>query len=146
MNVKQQLYWEDIAIGQELPALVKKPTTKTIVMWAGATDAYGEMHYDKDIALKNGFQGVILHGEMLGAYLMQLFAERIGARGYISSISYRHGKPAYPNQAFSCRAKATRKFEKDDKAFVVFDTWVEDEAGEKASAGSAAICLPKMSR
>ena len=68
-NTTSQLFWEDIDVGGELPTLVKKPTTKQVVMWAGAVDQYEPIHYDKDFALRVGFPGVILHGSMKGAFL-----------------------------------------------------------------------------
>ena len=33
----EQVYWEDVAEGMELPALVKEPTTRQLVQYAGAS-------------------------------------------------------------------------------------------------------------
>ncbi len=138
-----QEHWEDISIGDEFTPLTKKPTTKTIVMWAGAVDAYGDIHFDKDAALRDGFKGVILHGDMLGAYLMELLIDNIGNSGFISSISYRHTMANYPDRSYTCRARATGKSEIDGKAYVDLDVWIDNEAGEKTTVGKASVCLPR---
>ncbi|MDO8473093.1 MAG: MaoC/PaaZ C-terminal domain-containing protein [Dehalococcoidia bacterium] len=139
----KQPCWEDIEVGREFSGLTKKPTTKTIVMWAGAVDAYGEMHFDKDVALKDGFKGVILHGDMLGAYLMELLTDNTGSEGYISSISYRHTGANYPDMTYTCRAKPLSKHVADGKAYVDLDVWIENESAEKKTVGKATICLPQ---
>lgn len=139
----KQPCWEDVQVGQEFPPLSKKPTAKTIVMWAGAVDAYGEIHFDKDIAVQHGFKGVILHGDMLGAYLMQLFTDNIGTQGYISVISCRHTGTNYPDTTYTCHAKALDKHVADGKAYIDFDIWIENGSGEKNTVGKATVCLPQ---
>ncbi len=147
MNTQmKQPCWEDIQVGQELPPLSKKPTAKTIVMWAGAVDAYGEIHFVMDTAVQHGFKGVILHGDMLGAYLMQLFTDNIGSQGYISAISCRHTGTNYPDVTYTCNAKALAKRVDDGKALIDFDIWIGNSSGEKNTVGKATICLPRRGK
>jgi len=54
------VYWEDVAEGMELPPLVKHPTTRQLVQYAGASGDYYEIHYDQEYARGNGLEGVIL--------------------------------------------------------------------------------------
>ena len=56
------IFYEDIEVGSELPALVKCPTTMQLVKFAGASGDYYQIHYDKDFAQANGLPGVIAHG------------------------------------------------------------------------------------
>jgi acyl dehydratase len=49
-----KVYYEDIEVGAEISPLVKKPTTRQLVRWAGATGDFNEPHYDKDMALSWG--------------------------------------------------------------------------------------------
>ncbi len=48
----KQVFYEDVEVGMEIPPLVKTPSTRQLVMWAGASGDYYEIHYDKDFALK----------------------------------------------------------------------------------------------
>ena len=56
--MNRQLFYEDIAEGEDITPLVKQPTTTQLVMWAGASGDYNPIHYDKDYALKQGLPGV----------------------------------------------------------------------------------------
>ena len=47
----QQLFFEDIEVDGEIGLLVKEPTTRQLVMWAGASGDYNPIHYDKDFAI-----------------------------------------------------------------------------------------------
>ncbi len=49
----EQVYWEDVTEGMELPSLVKNPTTQQLVRYAGASGDYYQIHYDKDFAQGN---------------------------------------------------------------------------------------------
>ena len=60
--MSQQPYIQDVEPGQELTPLVKQPTTRQLVMYAGASGDFYEIHYDKDYALAQRLPGVILHG------------------------------------------------------------------------------------
>ena len=46
----EQIYYEDVKVDTELPTLVKHPTPRQLVMWAGAAGDLFEIHYDKDFA------------------------------------------------------------------------------------------------
>lgn len=63
-----QLYWDDVKVGVEIPRLIKHPTTRQLVKWAGASGDYYEVHYDKDFAQDKGLQGVIVHGRLKAAF------------------------------------------------------------------------------
>ena len=78
-----QPYLDDAAVGTELPALVKEPTTRQLVMYAGASGDFYEIHYDKDFAAEQGLPGVILHGALKSAYLGQLVTDWVGAEGRV---------------------------------------------------------------
>lgn len=138
-----QLYWEDLIEGSEMPSLAKKPSTRQIVMWAGAVDQYGESHYDKDFALSRGLPGVILHGSMKGAFLMQMLTDHIGPEGVIRRISYNDRRLDFPGKTIICRARVIRKYEEDSEARVDCEIWTENEEGEKTVEGSAVLSLPR---
>ena len=58
----EQVFYEDVEVGSEIPCLVKHPTPRQLVKWAGASGDYYEIHYDKDFAQANGLPGIIVHG------------------------------------------------------------------------------------
>src|SRR6185312_16513864 len=80
-----------VSAGDELPALVKHPTTRQLVQYAGAQGDFYEIHYDQDYARGVGLPGVILHGLLKAAFLGQLVTDWLGDRGTLKSfeVSYR---------------------------------------------------------
>ena len=71
-------FWDDVEVGQELPALVKRPSTRQLVKYAGASGDYYEVHYDKDFAVDIGLPGLIVHGALKNAYLAQVVTDWMG--------------------------------------------------------------------
>ena len=65
-----QLYFEDVGEGQELPTLEKKPTTRQLVMYAGASGDFNPIHIDEVFAAKSQFGGTIAHGMLVAAAIM----------------------------------------------------------------------------
>ena len=59
-------------VGQEIPELIKDPTTRQLVQYAGAQGDFYEIHYDQEYAKSVGLPGVILHGLLKAAFLGQL--------------------------------------------------------------------------
>ena len=49
----EQIYFEDVEEGSEIPTLRKDPTTQQLVKYAGASGDYYQIHYDKGFALNN---------------------------------------------------------------------------------------------
>ena len=48
-----QVYFEDVEEGTELPTLRKDPTTQQLVKYAGASGDYYQIHYDQNISKDN---------------------------------------------------------------------------------------------
>ncbi len=82
----KQITYEDVVVGQPLPTLIKHPTPRQLVMWAGASGEFSEMHYDKDFALKMGFPGIIVHGMLMASFLVQVLTDWIGEWGTLRKI------------------------------------------------------------
>ena len=76
-----QVYFEDVSEGTRLPTLVKTPTTQQLVMFACATYDYYELHYDRQYALENGVDDVIVHGPLKNSFLAQLVTDWMGEAG-----------------------------------------------------------------
>ena len=56
-----QVYIEDVKVGDEIPKLVKNCNTMQLVMWAAGSGDYYQIHYDKDFANLMGLPGVIAY-------------------------------------------------------------------------------------
>ena len=137
-----QLYYEDVIVGDEVTPLVKQPTTRQLVMWAGASGDYNPIHYDKDFAQSQGLPGVIVHGALAGSFLCQLITDWIGEKGVISKLNCSYRGMNLPGDTLTCRGKVTNKRVVDDKCYLECESWVENPKGEKTVTGRAVVVLP----
>jgi len=140
--MEQQLFYEDIEPGSEVTPLVKQPTTKQLVMWAGAVGDYQPIHYDKDFAQARNLPGVIVHGQLVGAFLCQLVTDWIGPAGVLKKISCSYKGMNFPGETITCRGKVTKKYEQDGQHLADCAIWAENPKGEKTAAGTATVALP----
>ena len=138
----EQVYWEDVNEGMEIPPLEKKPTTRQLVRWAGASGDFYEIHYDKDFALGNALPGVIVHGALKSAWLGQLLTDWVGEGGRIKKYGCSYRGMDVPGDTLTCRGKVTRKYVEGDEHLVELEIWLENGQGQKTTPGSAVVVLP----
>ena len=138
----EQLYYQDVTVGDEVTPLVKQPTTRQLVMWAGAVGDYLPIHYDKDFAQSRGLSGVIVHGQLIGAFLGQLMTDWIGERGTLRKLSCSYKGMNYPGEAVTCKGEVTKKYIENEQHFVECSLWAENPKGEKTVSGMAIVILP----
>ncbi len=138
----EQVYYEDVNVGDEIPKLVKNCTTQQLVMWAAGSGDMYPIHYDKDFAAGNGLPGVIVHGALKNAFLGQMLHEWIGEKGEIKKYSCQYRVMDVPGQDIICRGVITNKARDGELNLVELDIWTEKASGEKTSPGKATVLLP----
>jgi acyl dehydratase len=126
-----------VEVGQELPALVKHPTTRQLVQYAGAQGDFYEIHYDQDYARSVGLPGVILHGLLKAGFLGQLVTDWIGDRGTVKTFEVSYRGIDMPGHPYTCRGRVTRVEGKE----VELEVWGEDKDGKRTTVGIATVEL-----
>ncbi len=137
-----QVYFEDVEVGSEIPALEKNPTTQQLVKYAGASGDFYQIHYDKDFALANKLPGVILHGALKNAFLGHLMTDFAGEQGWLKKLSVQYRGMDQPGAKVVCRGRVTRKYRDGADHLVDCEIWLENAKGEKTTPGSATVILP----
>lgn len=138
----KQLYYEDVEVGTEITPLVKSPTTQQLVKWAGASEDYYQIHYDKDFAQSLGLLGVIVHGRLKSSFLAQMVTDWIGEQGTVKKISVLHRGMDFPGETMTCKGRVTKKYIQDGEHIVECQIWTENPRGEKTTPGNAIVILP----
>jgi len=123
--------------GDEIPELVKHPTTRQLVQYAGSSGDFYEIHYDQDFARGVGLPGVILHGLLKAAFLGQLLTDWLGDEGKLKSFEVSYRGTDVPGKPYRCRGKIT----KVEGANAELEVWGEDEGGNRTTLGTAAVEL-----
>jgi acyl dehydratase len=141
-QVYRQVYWEDVTEGMELPSLVKEPTTRQLVQYAGASGDFYEIHYDKDFALANGLAGPILHGALKNAFLGQLVTDWMGPLGRLRRLACQYRGMDFPGQPVTVKGTVTRRYQEQGRFLVDCNLWLENSQGQTTTPGSATVALP----
>ena len=60
---KQQIYYNDVEVGQELPKYIYRQTPTHLFRWSASIENFHRIHYDLDFALNHDKNPTILvHG------------------------------------------------------------------------------------
>ncbi len=142
----EQIYYEDVEVGAELHTIVKTPTTQQLVMYAGASGDFYQIHYDKDYALNNNLPGVIVHGLLTTAFVGQAVTDWMGPAGILKKFGVQFRGMMFPNEDITVRGKITRKHIEDGEHLVECEVWAENPRGERCTPGKAVVALPSRKR
>jgi len=127
----------NVEVGQELPELLKHPTTRQLVQYAGAQGDFYEIHYDQAYAKTVALPGVILHGLLKAAFLGQLVTDWLGDRGKLVTFEVSYRGVDMPGHPYRCRGRISNV----DGENVEVEVWGEDESGKRTTVGTATVLI-----
>jgi acyl dehydratase len=141
--MNKQITYEEVVVGEPLPTLVKQPTPRQLVMWAGASQEFSEMHYDTEFALSMGFPGRIVHGMLMASFLGQVITDWMGELGTLKRIKTQNRQFVLVNERITCKGTVTRKYVKDGECCVECELSAENDKGEKCVTATVLVTLPE---
>ena len=152
----QQITWNMLSVGDEIPPLSKIATTQMLVKWAGASGDLNPLHYDASFTKTLGTEGItvpIVHGALKRQWLIQLVTDWIGDAGTLRKFSCRYRAVDYPRamkttsepedgETWWCKGRVTKKYSQDGQYCVDCEVRVENGKGETTTSGKATVVLP----
>jgi acyl dehydratase len=140
---KRPVYYNDLNVGDALPTLVKEPTTRQLVKYAGASGDYYEIHYDHQFAVNAGLKdGVIVHGLLTAGWLAQMLTDWLPSPTALKKFGVSYRAMARPGDTVRCKGTITNKYDKDGEHLVDCEIYAENQRGEKCAIGHATAALP----
>ena len=136
------LWFEDVAVGDDLPELAKEPDTRQLVMYAGASQDFVRMHYDQNAAKAAGHPTVIIHGALKSAWLAELVTSWIGPAGRLLELDISYRAIDYPGATVTCVGKVTETKVEDGAGLVGLEIGLKNPEGVITTPGSALVELP----
>lgn len=136
-------YYEDVAKGDELPALVKGPLAEVdLVRYAGASGDFNPIHTVPRIAREVGLDGVIAHGMLIMAYVGQMLTNWTGPDA-LREFNVRFTGMTVPGETLVCEARVTKKEESGGEGLVYGRLMVKSQVDESLKMkGDFAVALP----
>ncbi|MGO9927442.1 MAG: MaoC/PaaZ C-terminal domain-containing protein [Mycobacterium sp.] len=140
----QQVFYEDVGVGDLIPALTVTVDETQMFFFSAATYNGHRIHYDKDWARTvEGYDDVLVHGPLQAALLARALGDWIGGRGRLVSFSVQNRAIAYPGEPLTFDGEVTGKRVTDAGAGLV-DL---DIAGRRETTvlmpGTATVELPR---
>lgn len=136
----EQIYFEDIAVGDEIPELSKDPSTQQLVHWAAGSGDFYQIHYDTRFAQETGLEDIIVHGALKHAWLGELLHRFAAPSGQVRRVACSYRGMDVPGQSYRLKGTVTKKSEADHTVEV--SIWGENEDGSKTTPGTGVVVLP----
>lgn len=140
--MSEQVYFEDVQVGQEIPTTTEKCTSQRLVMWAAASGDFYQIHYDKDFAQATGLPDRITHGALKHALLGRLLHEWVADGGRVKQVACQYRGMDMVNDDVICHGVVTKKSQQNGENIVELEVWTEDPKGQKTTPGTGVVSLP----
>ncbi|MEK7873435.1 MAG: MaoC family dehydratase N-terminal domain-containing protein [Chloroflexota bacterium] len=139
------LWYEDVRVGDAVPALTKKVSLVQMIQYAASTWSMYLLHLDKEFAQAQGFRDANVQGPLHGVFLSQMLTDWIGVPGDLLKLGYNIRVMCFPGDTLVCKGKVTGKRQADGRGLVDVDVWIEDTRGQVMTPGKTTVALPLRS-
>jgi acyl dehydratase len=137
-----RVYFDDLEVGDELPALVKGPIAQIqLTRYAGASGDFNPIHQDDEFAKAAGMGGVFAHGMLSMGFVGQLVTDWAGP-GAVRKLGVRFMAIVRLKDIVTCRGRVLDKSTGAAGNLVEVEVWAENQRGERVVTGKATVALP----
>ncbi|MGA3114783.1 MAG: MaoC/PaaZ C-terminal domain-containing protein [Syntrophobacteraceae bacterium] len=134
----QEIYSNDIEVGDVMPVLVKAPIDKVqLVKYAGASGDFNPLHLDPDVGKAVGLGGTIAHGMLIMGFVGQAMTNGIPKK-YIKKFGVRFAGMTRPGDVVTVTGVVKEK----SGNRIVCDLEAKNQNGTLLIGGSFEAALP----
>ena len=137
------MFFEDVAVGAELPELTTAPLAPAdFARYAAASGDHNPLHTDPAAARAAGEPEVIAHGMLLMGLLGRLADALAGPEGR-RALAARFRDKTRPGDALRCGGRIGAAYERDGVGIVEAELWVRDQSGATKASAQLTVALPR---
>ena len=137
------VYFDDLEIGDEIPALTTAPITETqLVRYSGASGDFNPIHTVHHVAEAAGLGGVIAHGMLVMGLVGRAITDWVGMPP-LRQFGVRFVNVTRPGQIITISGTVVEKMEIDGESRVRCQVAAVDQDGQQKVKGSFVVALPK---
>lgn len=125
-------------IGERLIDQVIEPTSIQVVMYAAAMWEYQRIHFDQAWAEREGLPGPIVHGPLLGNYLVQTVQRWCGEHAELVKLEWRNRGIAPIGETLTVGGIVT-DVGHGNPGTIICDVWIENASGKPIVTGTVAL-------
>jgi acyl dehydratase len=132
---------EAVAVGQELPSLVKEMSQRRIDVYSGVRPR--SIHTDEGWAHQKGFRTTLAQGMMSTAFASEMMTRLLG-EGFVrgGTLTMAFIKPVYAGDRLTVHGVVKETRPEGARTRVVVEVWCQNQHGEKTAAGTASGLTP----
>lgn len=143
MDWSRQRYWEEIAEGDEVPAIEFPLSIYRLVVEAGANRDFNSIHHNSEYARQTGAPEMYANTIFLQGMWERTVREFIGLSGVIKSLKgFRMKIFNTVGDTVITRGRVKRKWQEGGEAFADLEIWSETSKGISVGPGSVIVTLP----
>ena len=137
----QQLFFEDVAVGDAGPVVRHELTRTDLVRYAGASGDFNPMHHDEVKARAAGQPSVFGHGMFSAGLLGRALTDYVGV-GALRSYRVRFTRQTWPGEVLVSSVTVAATREEGGERLVDLVCELANEGGEVKVSGEATAALP----
>ncbi|WP_419553907.1 acyl dehydratase [Candidatus Poriferisodalis sp.] len=80
----------DLSVGDELPTIYKFPDEAQLFLYSAASHNPHRIHYDRDYARFEGYEDILVHGPLQGAWLTQYVTDWAGPQARLENVTWQN--------------------------------------------------------
>ena len=139
-----QVYFEDLSVGQELPPIKIAPDKQQLVKFAAGSGDFNPLHFDENFPLLKpmGLTENIVHGRFKYAQVGRVVFALAGYKGRVRKFGVSYRGMDMLNKQITAGGVVRAKRQEGGENLVDVDVWTEDPDGKKTTPGTATVALP----
>jgi len=134
------MYYEEFEIGTEVTSPSRTITETDVVMFAGLSGDYNQLHTDEEFAKKTPFGRRIAHGLLVLSIASGLLARLGFIEGTalaFRELTWKFSQPVFMGDTvyIKARCRELKPMPRLGGGLVIFDVWVVNQEGKTAQKG-----------
>lgn len=145
-NWDQPRWWEDLAVGQALPAVGFPLSVYRLVMAAGANRDFNSIHHNTEWARSTGAPEMYANVVFLQGMWERCVREFIGVGGAIRQLAgFRMGSFNTTGDIVTVQGMVTRVWHEDGIGLAELRLWSQNRHATSVGPGTVTVSLPRRS-
>jgi len=140
--VAYNVYYEDVEIGQEIPAFTRETDFMNWNRYAAVNEEFVYIHMDDEAGKAAGQGAAFGMGNLRWAYVLNALRAWIGDEAEVRELSLQFRAVNHKHDVLRTSAVVTEKKQEDGENLVVLEVNVLNQKDEKTAPGRAVVSLP----
>lgn len=142
---RQQVHWEDVEVGQEIPGFTLPiDPTRIVLQVSGSQDFYA-VHHDQQFAQGGGHPDIFVNTGFMQGCFNRLVCDWIGDEGWLRKFRMAMRRMNRPGDAMTLKGRVTNKYVEEGEHYVECELWAENQREGVTTPSYALVTLPSRS-